>query len=104
MRFIGGFRVELAQPSLGVICPVVEVIDGALRKYRFAECCAQVKKIVVQSCAQLRLGQCTPVILSECAMQETDDEWSIISEQQSPCGMALTQSEERVIIHVPPYC
>ncbi len=98
MRFVRVGRVELAQPALVVIRPVVEVVRGRLREGVFALGLAQVEQPVLQAGLQVGLAQAALVGLDKDLIQKADRQRRMVRLQQFPGRVMAAQLGGSVVI------
>jgi hypothetical protein len=99
MGFIVARRVELAQPAVGVVGPLVQVGAGAARKGRFGRLLVETVESVFKQRSEASGVQAAAVGGDEDLLQETRDQRGMVGAQQSPGRVVLAQGEELRIVH-----
>jgi hypothetical protein len=99
MDFVAVGRIVLAQPSMFVGGPSIEIMGRFTREHLLPEIGPQGKKMVLQPRCELRLRQGAHVRPDKSIMQEADNQGRMIGNQQPPSRMPASKRFERAIIH-----
>ena len=93
-------RVELAEPFLCGVSPLVEVLDCRLGELLRAESLAELEHLVFQGLGQFALGEDAVVGLDEGCVQERRRQGGVIRPQEAPRRVATPHDVERVVVEI----
>ena len=100
MGLVGIRPVELAQPTLLRVCPIVEIVQRAPGICVRPQTLPQREQIVFQRLGQVALRQRSLVGRNEHPLQETRDQHGVVRAQQPPGGVVRSEMVEGVVVEI----